>query len=155
MQGAVGSVFNFNVTVKAPLVRPGSGKSVAALAIPANADMTGYVAAPIVQIFGDGQGALAMAVYDSTNGVVTGVKVVSPGWGYTRATAQLIRGGKSTTTALEVTLAEADRTGGLTVTGGTGTVTLTGASREAARFTGGEDITIDDYTALRLYVAGK
>ena len=37
----------------------------------------------------------------------------------------------------------------------TGTVTLTGANREAARFTGGEDITIDDYTALRLYVAGK
>lgn len=126
--GATLDASNFNVTVQAPLVRPGTGKSVTALAIPANADMTGYTAAPIVQIFGDGQGALAMALYDSTNGVVTGVKVVSPGWGYTTATAQLIRGGKSTATALEVTLAEADRTGGLTVTGGTGTVTLAAAN---------------------------
>ena len=57
-----------------------------------------------------------------------GVKVVSPGWGYTSATAQLIRGGKSTSVALTVTLADADRTGGLTVTGGTGTVTLAAAN---------------------------
>ena len=126
--GATLDASNFNVTVQAPIVKPGTGKSVTALAIPANADMTGYTAAPIVQIFGDGQGALAMAQYDSTNGVVTGVKVVSPGWGYTSATAQLIRGGKATATALTVTLAEADRTGGLTVTGGTGTVTLTAAN---------------------------
>ena len=126
--GATLDASNFNVTVQAPIVKPGTGKSVTALAIPANADMTGYVAAPIVQIFGDGQGALAMAQFDSTNGVVTGVKVVSPGWGYTSATAQLIRGGKSTSVALTVTLADADRTGGLTVTGGTGTVTLAAAN---------------------------
>ena len=134
--GATLDASNFNVTVQAPIVKPGTGKSVTALAIPANADMTGYTAAPIVQIFGDGQGALAMALYDSTNGVVTGVKVVSPGWGYTTATAQLIRGGKSTATALEVTLADADTTGGLTVTGGTGTVTL-----EAANTYGGPTTT--------------
>ena len=126
--GATLDASNFNVTVQAPIARPGTGKSVTSLAIPANSDITGYTAAPIVQIFGDGQGALAMAQYDSTNGVVTGVKVVSPGWGYTTATAQLIRGGKTTAVALDVTLAEADRTGGLTVTGGTGVVTLAAAN---------------------------
>ena len=36
-----------------------------------------------------------------------------------------------------------------------GQATLSGINALAARFTGGETITIDDYTALRLYTAGK
>ena len=126
--GATLDASNFNVTVHAPLVRPGAGNSVTGISIPAGTDTAGYIAAPVVQIDGDGQGALAMAIYDSTNGVVTGVKVVSPGWGYTAATAKMIRGGKSASVELSVTLGEADRTGGLTVAGGAGTVTLAAAN---------------------------
>ena len=44
-----------------------------------------YIHAPRVHIVGDGAGASAVAVFDSASGRVTGVRVTSPGFGYTQA----------------------------------------------------------------------
>lgn len=56
---------------------------------------TEYIGAPFVRIEGDGYGASAVALYDSTTRRVTGVKVTSPGCGYTTATATLVCGKKT------------------------------------------------------------
>lgn len=47
----------------------------------------GFVAAPFVVISGDGVGATAVADFDTKSGTVTGVRILSPGVGYTTATA--------------------------------------------------------------------
>ena len=46
-----------------------------------------YVGAPAVDIYGDGYGASAVALFDRATGRVTGIKVLSPGCGYTQAEA--------------------------------------------------------------------
>ena len=46
-----------------------------------------YLGMPTVDIQGDGFGASAVALFDGTSGRVTGVKIVSPGCGYTEAVA--------------------------------------------------------------------
>ena len=46
-----------------------------------------YLGMPTVDIVGDGFGASAVALFDGTNGRVTGIKIVSPGCGYTEAVA--------------------------------------------------------------------
>jgi len=49
------------------------------------------VAAPWVYIDGDGYGAVAVAEFDSSTRKMTGIKIVAPGVGYTRATAVVIK----------------------------------------------------------------
>lgn len=44
---------------------------------------------PQVRIDGDGMGAAAIAEFDEERGLVTGIKVLCPGWGYTRAEAKV------------------------------------------------------------------
>ena len=44
---------------------------------------------PMVTITGDGMGASAMAEYDHATGRITGIKVISPGWGYTWANCKV------------------------------------------------------------------
>ena len=46
-----------------------------------------YVGVPAVDIYGDGYGASAVALFDRATGRVTGIKVLSPGCGYTQAEA--------------------------------------------------------------------
>ena len=46
-----------------------------------------YLGMPTVDIVGDGHGASAVALFDRASGRVTGIKVVSPGCGYTEAKA--------------------------------------------------------------------
>ncbi len=46
-----------------------------------------YLGMPTVDIIGDGYGASAVALFDRASGRVTGIKVVSPGCGYTEAKA--------------------------------------------------------------------
>ena len=64
-----------------------TGGSVVSVALPDAAKTRRYIHAPRVHITGDGQGASAVAVFDSAAGRVTGIKVTSPGFGYTQATA--------------------------------------------------------------------
>lgn len=46
-----------------------------------------YIGAPVVDIYGDGYGASAVALFDRATGRVTGIKVLSPGCNYTTAEA--------------------------------------------------------------------
>ena len=127
-KGAVIDSADFTVTNNASLQAP-TGKGVASIAFPDGFDNTGYMGPPIVTITGDGEGATAVCEFDSTNLVVTGITVTSPGWGYTTATATLSRGGRTYTevTVCPVTLADNATTGGLTKRGA-GTLVLSEAN---------------------------
>lgn len=131
--GAILDSSNFTVKVNAPLVRPPVAGGIAALTLPAS--LPKYIAAPLVKITGDGQGASAVALFDSTNGVVTGIRMTSPGWGYSAAntTAVLYHGTEAysasdpTNITLAVSVGDNALTGGLTVEG-SGTVELAAAN---------------------------
>lgn len=111
--------------VSVPLAKP-TGGSITSISLP-DAPLAGYVAAPMVQIEGDGVGAYAVAEYDSTNETVTGVTLVCPGHGYTQATAALYFGSGTDRVPLDVTVGAAAESGGL-VKRGAGTVVLNAAN---------------------------
>lgn len=113
---------NCNIAIQAP-----TGKGIASIAFPDGFVATGYMGPPVVTIAGDGIGATAVCEFDSTNQVVTGITVTSPGWNYTTATVTLSRGGKTTTTTCVATLADNATTGGLTKRGA-GTLSLLAAN---------------------------
>ena len=66
-----------------------TGGGVASIALPKSVDS---VAALKVIVEGDGDGATAMAVFDRATRKITGIRVLSPGSGYTAATARLSTG---------------------------------------------------------------
>ena len=109
---------NRKVYISNPLRAP-TGKGVASIDFAAyEGQKTGLMAPPIVMIEGDGQGASAYAVFDAASGSITGIRVVSPGWGYTTATAKLYYGSMYNATGVvcPLTLADAE-SGGLTKKG--------------------------------------
>ena len=142
--GATIDTAGFTVTNTAPLQAPPTGNGIARidLMLPeGETALADYMAAPRVIINGDGVGATAVALFDYESGKVTGVKVTSPGWGYTTATAKLMMGGSSFSkdgTNLVVTLGADAGTGGLTKKG-EGTLVLTAANTYggATRIEGG------------------
>ena len=108
------------------------GSGVASIPWDAATDGVGFIGSPIVKISGDGQGACAYAEYDPTNRLVTAIRVVAPGNGYTTATANISYGYGSTPRTVACTLAP-NVSGGVTVKGGGsltvyGTNTYTGAT---------------------------
>ncbi len=111
-----------NISLQAP-----TGKGLASIAFPEGFDATGYMGPPVVTIEGDGVGATALCEYDSTNQVVTGITVTSPGWDYTTATVTLSRGGKTGMVVCTATLADNATTGGFTKRG-SGTLVLSEAN---------------------------
>lgn len=106
------------VPLKAP---PTNGRRVSAIALPTDAAFASeiYLGSPRVKIVGAGQAAAAFAEYDRTTRKVTGITVVSPGWGYTSdTTATIESGNRKKTYSCEVTLADQPMTGrGLRKTG--------------------------------------
>ena len=102
----------------------------ASLALPAE-PFDAYHCAPLVFIYGDGEGAAAVVEYDSDNDVITNIVVTSPGWGYTAAntTAVLHWCGNVNRpdVPLTVTVAANAATGGLTKRG-PGRIALTAAN---------------------------
>lgn len=115
----------------APLLKPKSG-GVMALSLPGGAShLDGYITAPFVDIKGVGQGATAVAIFDSATRRVTGVKVTSPGWGYAQGStiATLSQCGQRPVDAvvLDVTVGDPAQTGGFTKRGA-GNLTLTAAN---------------------------
>lgn len=114
-----------NITIAQNLLAP-TGNGVGT--IPVATGGTGYVAAPIVQITGDGSGAAGIANLDAA-GVVTSITITNPGVGYTTAPTVTLVGGNAATAATlsAATLVANVSTGGLTKNGA-GTLTLTGAS---------------------------
>jgi len=119
-----GAVFKMsqNTFIAAPLQAPtGSGVS----SIPFDCAIPWqYVGAPYVEITGDGTGASAVAEFDSTNGVITGVRVTSPGCGYTWAKAVISQCGYTNRVEVVPTLSANVTTGGIAAVGGTGKLTL-------------------------------
>ncbi|MGN0852559.1 MAG: autotransporter-associated beta strand repeat-containing protein [Kiritimatiellia bacterium] len=110
-------------SVQVPLVKP-SGSGLASITAP---DLADYIGSPVFTITGDGEGATAHAVYDARTMKVTGVKITSPGTGYTYATVTSKDGGWTNVVACTATLAANATTGGLTKTGA-GSLTLTAAN---------------------------
>lgn len=102
-----GAIFDIGIAgyddleLSVPLQAPGDGIGVTNIAWN---PVGGYIAPPLVVIEGDGRDATAIAEFDSGSGMVTGIVVTSPGWGYTSATAVLTGGGVPTSVSVPCTL---------------------------------------------------
>lgn len=130
-KGAILDSSNYTVTVNAPLKAP-TGKGVVSIELPTGAVRSGYLGAPVVSIYGDGEGATAVAIFDKDTGTISGFRITSPGRDYTTATARLAGGGKSSiTNILACTVAE-NTSGGLTKRG-TGLLALNAANTYGGR----------------------
>ena len=112
---------DYDYAVGASLDAP-SGNGIASIDLPAQVAALGaweYIAAPRVEISDPtGVGAAAIAVFDTTNGLVTGFRVICPGINYTSPTVKLKYGGYTSdfTFTDGITLAP-NVSGGLTKTG--------------------------------------
>ncbi len=116
------------VYVNTPLCAP-TGKGVASIDFAAYVGKkTGLVAPPSVAIEGDGEGASAYAVFDLESDSRTGIRVVSPGWGYTTATAKLYYGSLYNNQGVECPLTLADSVSGGLTKAGDGTLFLNAAN---------------------------
>ncbi len=121
-----------------PFTRP-VGKGVAAIALPSDAKVDGYVGAPKVLITGGGgAGATAHCAFDPATGRIGPITVVSPGWGFTSAPTVTIKSGdRGSTITCTATLTEGETQpgGGLTITdsstAGKGVFTLSAANTYA------------------------
>ena len=81
-----------NIASDMPISAP-NGKGVVSVPVPAEVLSKTFAAPPTVAIIGDGEGASARVLFNPTTGNVTGVQVLSPGWGYTSAKARFNHGG--------------------------------------------------------------
>ena len=90
-------------TLNFPVTKP-TGRGIASVTPSAEALAQEYIGAPYVNIMGDGYGATAVAIYDSTTRRITGVKVTSPGCNYTTATVKLEGGRLDNNTAHDATV---------------------------------------------------
>ena len=118
---------NRKVYLRVPLRAP-TGKGVASVDFDAyTGKRSGLLAPPSVLIEGDGQGASAYAVFDAERGEVMGVRVVSPGWGYTTAVAKF-RYDSLYNTAVECPVTLADAVSGGLTKAGPGTLVLAAAN---------------------------
>lgn len=113
--------------VSAALEEP-QGLGVKTVTLPDEADRDGWYGGIHVQIFGEGEGATAVAQYDTVNHRLTGVKVTSAGWGYREGTTRAVvsMGGKTNMYECAVTLGES-KGGGFAKTGA-GELYLRGAN---------------------------
>ena len=81
-----------NIASDMPISAP-NGKGVVSVPVPAEVLSKTFAAPPTVAIIGDGEGASARVLFNPATGNVTGVQVLSPGWGYTSAKARFNHGG--------------------------------------------------------------
>ncbi len=152
-----------NIGINQPLLGV-SGMGVTS--IPITAGGAGYVAPPIVQISGDGVGALAIAQVDPVAGTVTSIVITCPGYAYSAIDSVTLVGGGASTPATPGTPVLATVSSGGLIKKGAGTLTLTGANEYAGTTvvnegglvlnttaTGGGAITLADGTALSLQVS--
>jgi autotransporter-associated beta strand protein len=128
----------------------GAGQGV--LNVPIVSGGEGYQAPPVVQIFGDGFGALAVAQIDPAAGTVTNILITCPGYNYTSASAILVGGAPSTEAQLDGVVVGAVAGGGV-VKNGAGTLTLSGGNSYtgATIVNGGTLVTTTDSTGAGSY----
>ena len=114
-----------DATLAMPLSAPAAG-GIASITLSGAFD--NIVSPPVVTIVGDGEGASAVATFDSTTRTVTGIVVTSPGWGYTREKTTVVavyRGYPGTVVSCTFTLADSAAATPVTlVKRGAGTLTL-------------------------------
>lgn len=89
--------------------------------------LTDRVGAPVAWVSGDGKGAVAVAEWDLATRTVTGVRICSPGVGYTEATVTLYDWAGGRTASYEAELGENAGTGAF-VKKGAGDLTLSAAN---------------------------
>ena len=120
--GAIIDSSNFIVTNRQNLLNPGamgSGTGVVSIALGVPS-LGGFIGAPYVAISGGGgTGATAVALFDYTQNVVTGIVVTGQGVGYTGAPTVTLMGGGSTNYPILAAniLINTNLGGGLTKTG--------------------------------------
>ena len=138
--GAIFDTDGKNVSISAPIAATGAG-GVTSLAL-TSGPLPYYNAAPAIAIVGDGTGATAVAIYDSATRTVTGVKVTSPGQGYTAAntTAHIDWGGYKNRNPVPLAVTIGNPSCGGIVKRGAGTLTL----KAANTFTG--DVAVEGGT---------
>lgn len=93
-----------------------------------------FLGPPGVRILGDGEGAVAAAVYDRASGRITGVEVLAPGVNYTWAKAEILyAAGSARVGAItnDCTLTAATPAAGFIVKRGAGTLRLTATNTVA------------------------
>jgi autotransporter-associated beta strand protein len=120
--GAVVDTAGHEITFRPALQAP-VGQGI--ISIPIVSPGSGYIGAPLVQIQGDGKGAMAVAQVDPLTGQLTNIIVTCPGYGYTYAFAMLVGGGTADPAALGTPVLGPVTSGGLTKQGA-GTLTLAG-----------------------------
>ena len=111
------------ITIVQPLLAPtGNGVALGSL----SPSGTGYIAAPVVQITGDGTGATAVAEVDAS-GTLTAITITNPGTGYTTPpTFTLVGGGIGNTGSIGGTASLVPNTSGALTFTGTATTILSG-----------------------------
>ena len=115
--------------LRTPLVGP-SGSGIASIEIPDELKAANkFMGAPLVIIEGDGEGASAYCDWDYDTKTLNGIRIASPGYNYTTATAKLVRGGMHpwTNETLSCVLTGTQTGGGLVKTG-TGSLRLFAAN---------------------------
>ncbi|MCS7090006.1 MAG: autotransporter-associated beta strand repeat-containing protein [Verrucomicrobiota bacterium] len=122
--GAIVDTAGYEITLQPPLQAP-VGQGVRS--IPIVSPGSGYIGAPIVQIQGDGQGAMAVAQVDPLSGRLTNILITCPGYGYSYAVALLVGGGTADPAVVGTPVLAGVSSGGLTKRGA-GTLTLGGAN---------------------------
>jgi len=120
---AVFDTAGYSITVSQTLAAP-SGQGVSS--IPVADGGAGYIAPPIVQISGDGVGALAVAQIDAVAGKVTNIVVTCPGHDFTTISGVNLVGGGATTPATPGVPTLATLASGGVIKNGAGTLTLSG-----------------------------
>ncbi len=108
-----------NASLRAPV-----GNGVKSITLPQEVLDHTYVGAPVIKISGGGgEAASAVALFDSKSGKVEGVRITSPGFGYTSVPTVKIYDGDKGLTEYEVApqnilIAANSQTGGVTICGG-------------------------------------
>ena len=124
-KGATFDTAGFNSKLNLPITLP-TGQGVKAIRYSAS----NLFGPPHVTITGDGQGATAVADFDSRTGTVKGIIVTNPGWDYTTTPTVTLKGGGLTdTVTLDASAIKMGATtGGDLVKEGNGALTLSGAN---------------------------
>ena len=130
-----------------PIIRP-HGKGVVGVRNFAPITDANRIVPPIIKVYGDGTGAVAVAKFDFATRTVTGVEILQGGFGYTHATFFLHDRGPLRVVTFEAELGDVDSSGSFTKAGA-GDLTLAAANTWGGdTVLAGGTLKLDDPAAL-------